>query len=97
MKYLILTYYRKASGQIDEVLTLSNKIKLKDNQTANVILDFRDQKIIRCSINGENGITDWDTVVAYYYNFYPHIIERMFRENGHTMDAVESSPKVSAD
>ena len=91
MRYLILTYYRKASGQIDEAMTVAKNLKLKDIQTANVILDFKDQKVIRCQINGEAGIKDWDAVVSYYYPLYTHIIERLFNENGHEI-SIKSEP-----
>ena len=29
---------------------------------------------------------DWDKVVAYYYQHYTHIIERLFEENGHPIN-----------
>jgi hypothetical protein len=29
---------------------------------------------------------DWDTIVSYYYKHYAATIERMFVENGHTID-----------
>lgn len=91
MRYLVLTYYRKASGQIDEAMTVTKNLKLKDIQTANVILDFRDQKVIRCRIDGQAGVMDWDAVVSYYYPLYTHIIERLFNENGHEI-SIKSEP-----
>jgi len=94
MRYLILTYYRKAGGQIDEVMAVSKRIKMRDTQTANVILDFQEQKVLRCHITGENGIQDWDTVVAYYYKFYANVIERLFTENGHAMPADTTAQPV---
>lgn len=92
MRYLIFTYYRKANGQIDEAMSLANRVKLKDLQTANVILDFKEQKVDRCMVEGMDGVKDWDTVVAYYYKHYTHTIERLFEENGHSL-----SKEVSAD
>ena len=86
MRYLLLTYYTKASGQIDEVMTVSKKIKTRDWQTANVILDFKDQKVLAASVQGMTATRDWDTVVSYYYKHYTHTIERMFEENGHKLD-----------
>jgi hypothetical protein len=86
MRYLLLTYYTKASGQIDEVMTVSKKIKTRDWQTANVILDFKDQKVLAASVRGMTATRDWDTVVSYYYKHYSATIERMFQENGHSID-----------
>ena len=46
MRYLVLTYVRKPSGQIDESMTVVKNLKRRDWQTANVILDFKDQKVL---------------------------------------------------
>lgn len=85
MRYLLLTYYTKPSGQIDEVMTVSKKIKSRDWQTANVILDFKDQKVLAASVKGMTASRDWDTIVSYYYKHYAATIERLFQENGHEL------------
>ena len=86
MRYLLLTYYTKPSGQIDEVMTVANKIKTRDWQTANVILDFKEQQVLAASVKGMVATRDWDTIVSYYYKHYAATIERMFVENGHRID-----------
>jgi hypothetical protein len=86
MRYLLLTYYTKPSGKIDEVMTITTKIKRKDLQTTNVILDFQDQKVVLCSVSGITAKKDWDTIVSYYYQHYSATIERLFQENGHELD-----------
>ena len=91
MRYLLLTYYTKPTGQIDEVMTVTRKLKTRDWQTANVILDFKDQKVLAASVKGMAATRDWDTIVGYYYKHYASTIERMFMENGHEL------PKESAD
>ena len=85
MRYLLLTYYRRPSGQVDESMSLSRNIKSRDLQTANVILDFRDQIVIKCNLDGVVIAKDWDHVVAYYYQHYSATIERLFKENGHEL------------
>jgi hypothetical protein len=85
MRYLLLTYYTKPSGQIDEVMTIANRIKTRDWQTANVILDFKDQKVLAASVQGMTATRDWDTIVGYYYKHYAATIERLFQENGHEL------------
>ena len=92
MRYLMLTYYTKPSGQIDEVMTVSKKIKSRDWQTANVILDFKEQKVLAASVRGITATRDWDTVVSYYYKHYSHTIERMFEENGHPLNVLVDPP-----
>jgi hypothetical protein len=85
MRYLILTYYRKASGQIDEVMAVSKNVKRRDLQTANVILDFKEQKVIFARMGDQQVPKDWDRIVSYYYQHYAHTIERLFEENGHPL------------
>jgi hypothetical protein len=86
MRYLILTYYRKASGQIDEVMAVSKNLKRRDLQTANVILDFKDQQVLTARMEGTQVPKDWDKIVSYYYQHYAHTIERLFEENGHSIN-----------
>ena len=83
MRYLFLTYYQKPDGKIDEAMTVSNKIRMKDWQIVNVILDFKDLKVLKCSVGNTVATKDWDHVVSTYYNYYPSIFERLFLENGH--------------
>jgi hypothetical protein len=85
MRYLLLTYYTKPTGQIDEVMTVTRKLKTRDWQTANVILDFKDQKVLAASVQNMTATRDWDTIVSYYYKHYAATIERLFQENGHKL------------
>ena len=82
MRYLILTYYTQASGKIDEHMTVAKRLRPRDWQTANVLLDFRDQKVLLSSVAGLTATRDWDTLVSYYYKYYAATIERLFQENG---------------
>ena len=83
MRYLILTYYKKANGQIDEVMAVAKNLKTRDHQTANVILDFRELKVLKCSMGGEQVPRDWDRIVSYYHQHYESTIARLFKENGY--------------
>lgn len=91
MRYLMLTYYHQANGKIDEGMTLSNNIRRKDSQTASVILDFKELKVLKASIRDTSIPKDWDRIVSYYYPFYPSIMERLFKENGHPIDIKANS------
>ena len=86
MRYLLLTYYHQASGKIDEGMTVTNRVRTRDWQTASVILDFRDQQVLKASIKDTTIPKDWDRIVGYYYPFYTRIMERLFEENGHPVD-----------
>ena len=93
MRYLTLTYYTKANGQIDEVMIVAKNLKTSDWQLANVILDFKLQKVEKCNMNGVQGPKVWDTVVSYYYQHYAATIERLFQENGHVVN-ITAKPTV---
>lgn len=93
MRYLLLTYITKPSGKIDEVMALSKRLRTRDWQMSNVILDFKECRVLLCSVNGISANKDWDTIVSYYYQHYPATVERLFQENGHPID-IKSNEKI---
>ena len=95
MRYVLLTYYTQANGKIDEAMTVANKIRRKDWQTANVILDFKEQRVLAARMHDTSIPKDWDRIVGYYYQFYTQIIERLFEENGHPIDIKADSQSKS--
>lgn len=46
-RYMIITYYRKANGMWDEITEFKNSIRQNHTQTAKVILDFKNKKIVK--------------------------------------------------
>ena len=88
MRYLFLTYYTKPDGKIDESMQLSNKVRRRDWQTVNVMLDFKDLKVLKCSMGDALVPKDWDRIVSYYFKHYSATIERLFEENGHPINIV---------
>ena len=91
MRYLTLTYYTKADGKIDEAIALSKSIKTRDLQTASVILDFKELKVLKATLRGNAIPKDWDRIVSYYYPFYTNIMERLLQENGHELSRESES------
>jgi len=78
-----LTYYKKATGQTDEVMALAKNLKTRDHQTANVILDFKTLSVLKCSMGGVQVSKDFDRIVQYYMQHYESTINRLFKENGY--------------
>ena len=87
MRYLLITYYRRPDGKIDENLTVSNRVKKSEWQTASMIMDFKEQKVLKASADGTTLPKDWERIVGYFYLHYPSTLERMFQENGIQIDA----------
>ena len=95
MRYLILTYYRKADGKIDEVMAVAKNLKTRDHQTANVILDFKKLDVLKCSMGGVTVPRDFNRIVEYYMQHYQSTIERLFKENGYEVEfKKENEPEV---
>jgi len=86
MRYLILTYYKKANGQIDEAIAVSKNLKARDIQTASVIVDFKKLEVVKASMGGEQVPRDFDRIVKYYMQHYEAIITRLFNENGYEVN-----------
>jgi hypothetical protein len=82
MRYLIITYYKKANGQTDEVMAVAKNLKARDIQTATVILDFKKLEVTKASMGGLNVPKNFDNIVSYYMQHYENIITRLFNENG---------------
>ena len=54
-RYMIVTYYLKPNGKHDEITEFKNHVKMKHTQTAKVILDLKEKKVIKNGLNPEAG------------------------------------------
>ena len=90
MRYLLVTYLRQPGGQIDEQVGFTKKIKPRDLQTVNVIVDYKERSVVKCVIEGRVQDTDFDKLNEYYKDVYPSLIETMER-------VTKSEPESSSD
>lgn len=98
MRYLLITYIKKPDGKIDESAEVARRVKPRDWQSTNVILDFKELQVLKCSMDGTLVERNWDRIINYYFKYYPKIIERLFNENGYQVVKPESeSEAVSND
>lgn len=81
MRYFAITFVKRPTGQIDESTQTLNKLKTRDLQEANVILDFKDETIIKCRMTEGNIPVDWNTVVGYYSKHYGDTFAQLVRAN----------------
>jgi hypothetical protein len=86
----MLTYYTKPDGKIDESMTIATRVRTKDWQTASVILDFKELRVLKASLRDNSIPKDWERIVGYYYPFYTNIMERLLQENGHNLPKEET-------
>lgn len=80
MRYLLIQFYRKPGGQIDEQVSVARRIKLSDVQMCNVILDYAEKKVEKCVIEGKVVETDWEKMNEYYKRIYPNLVEQLEKE-----------------
>jgi hypothetical protein len=95
MRYLLLTYYKKSDGKIDESMTVSKRVKPSDLQTASVILDFKKLEVVKASMGGVAVPRNWERIVGYYHQHYASTIERLLKENGYEIVKPEQQPAGS--
>jgi hypothetical protein len=81
MRYLLITYYTKPSGSIDESIEITKNLRRRDLQLCNVILDFKEKSILKASMNGVVVPKNWDRIVDYYRQHYASAIEDLIKTN----------------
>lgn len=80
MRYLLISFLRKRAGQIDEMVSVTKRVRTSDMNNANVILDFADKKVVKCIIEGKNHDTTFDKMRDYYARIYPNLVEQLEKE-----------------
>lgn len=80
MRYLLISFFRKQGGQIDEMVSVSKRVRTSDSQTANIILDFASKKVDKCVIEGKVHDTTFERMRDYYAKIYPNLIAQLEKE-----------------
>lgn len=80
MRYLLITYVKRANGQLDEQMGVAKRLREKDITMCNIIMDFKEKKVEKCIIEGASMDTDWDKLYTYYQQHYAAIFERLEAE-----------------
>jgi hypothetical protein len=62
-RYMIVSYVQKPNGKYDEVTEFKNHYRMKHVQTAKVILDLADKKVVKNGLNPEAG---YDDMIEFY-------------------------------
>ena len=74
IRYLLIQFLKKPGGQIDEQVSFSKRLKATDQQTCNVIVDYKEKKVIKCFIEGKIVPTSFESMNNYYKQVYPQLI-----------------------
>lgn len=87
MRYLCVKYVRTPKGQMDEVVSVSKKLKTRDIQTSSVVLDFQTQQVLQASMDGMTVPKDWWKIRNFYHQYYKKLIEDL--EAFHGLKVIE--------
>ena len=71
---------RKVGGQIDEMVSVSKRVRTSDMNSCNVIMDFADKKVVKAVIEGKEHDTTFDMLREYYSRVYPNLVEQLEKE-----------------
>lgn len=80
MRYLLITFMRKANGQIDEMVSVSKSVRDSDMNSTNVILDFADKTVVKCIVEGKKHDTTFEKMRDYYIKIYPELVAQLEKE-----------------
>lgn len=80
MRYLLISFFRRKGGQIDEMVKVSKRIQESDINTSNVIIDYADKKVEKCVIEGRKVETDFNKMNEYYKKVYPALVDQLEKE-----------------
>jgi len=80
MRYLLITFYRKPGGQIDEQARFVKRVRNSDMSVSNIILDYGLRKVDKCVVEGKKIERTFDELSNYYKKIYPQIVEQLEKE-----------------
>lgn len=77
MRYFLITFYKKPNNQIDEQVGFSKRLKSSDQSMCNIILDYKERKVVKCVVEGKILPTSFDSMNLYYKQIYPQLIDQL--------------------
>jgi hypothetical protein len=67
---------------MDEVVSVTRRLRTRDIQTSAVILDFKKQEVCQASLDGAVVPKNWQRIRDFYHQHYPEVIDNLERFNG---------------
>jgi hypothetical protein len=81
-RYFIVTYAAQADGSMHEAVRVDERVRARDRNSANVILDFKERRIEKLRLAEFNrSQSEWDLVSEYYREQHPDLIKRLENDN----------------
>jgi type II secretory pathway component PulF len=80
MRYLLVSFYRKPGGQIDEQVKFVKRVRTSDVSMSNIIMDYGLKKVDKCVVEGKKLDRSFDQLNEYYKKVYPSMIAQLEKE-----------------
>lgn len=80
MRYLLISFYRKPGGQIDEQARFVKRVRGSDSSTSNIIMDYGLRKVEKCVVEGSKLERSFDQLNEYYKRIYPAMVAQLEKE-----------------
>jgi hypothetical protein len=80
MRYLLISFYRKPGGQIDEEARFVKRVRGSDASTSNIIMDYGLRKVEKCVVEGQRLERTFDQLHEYYKKVYPSMVAQLEKE-----------------
>lgn len=80
MRYLLISFYRKPGGQIDEQARFVKRVRTSDSSTSNIIMDYGLRKVEKCVVEGQKLDRTFDQLNEYYKKVYPAMVAQLEKE-----------------
>ena len=106
MRYFIVSYYQQPNGKYNEAVKTDDKIRKRDAQSASLILDYKERKVIKARL--DSGMErNFDNISNFYKNHYAGlilqleatypVIKNTFVANNQTVMPIETKEEEVAD
>jgi hypothetical protein len=80
-RYFIVTYSHMPDGSMNEAVRVDERVRKQDMLRANVILDFKEQRIEKLRLADHNrSMSEWNLVREYYHEQHKDLIDRLERD-----------------
>lgn len=96
MRYFLVRYVRKPNGQMDELVEITQRLRMRDHSYAAVILDFKTRQVEKAHLDGVTLPREFQRIRDFYHQHYRNLIEQLEADNQPLAAISPDKAKVSS-
>jgi hypothetical protein len=89
MNFLTISYLKQPDGSWNELLSVRKNLRVRDYTNCSIILDFKNQKVIKASVEGRTVNQDFASILEFYYQFHSATIKSLLQFHGYQIEDKE--------